>query len=161
MKPLVMDLRPVKAASPLALLMAAVLLTACSPQGRYKILSTVLDGVPRPGAEEEAEMSQPSAAEVAEALPEGAAFLPERPANYYHAPYQEKMCSDCHDLDRGNSLIEEQPALCYQCHDDPAAEYELQHGPVAVGYCTSCHDPHQSDASALLKYKGQALCFSC
>lgn len=35
------------------------------------------------------------------------------------------------------------------------------HGPVVVGECTACHDPHQSPHPLRLKEEGNKLCFMC
>lgn len=57
--------------------------------------------------------------------------------------------------------------LCGGCHNDLDAEnlaqtHRVVHGPLAVGDCTFCHDPHRSPHPHLLKQAdpGQ-LCVSC
>ena len=54
------------------------------------------------------------------------------------------------------------PELCYTCH----AEYRnlhrrYVHGPVAVGQCLFCHDPHRSQYAGLLKEDIPRLCTKC
>jgi predicted CXXCH cytochrome family protein len=54
------------------------------------------------------------------------------------------------------------PELCYTCH----APYKnilhpYVHGPVAVGQCLFCHDPHRSRYAGLLKEDIPHLCYKC
>jgi len=35
------------------------------------------------------------------------------------------------------------------------------HGPVGVGQCTMCHDPHESENKKLLKINEEELCYTC
>ena len=80
---------------------------------------------------------------------------------YYHPPYQNKKCKICHDPSTPGKLLQEQPELCNNCHDDYNSEFRFVHGPVGGGQCTSCHSPHQSENKKLLLYTGQELCFFC
>ena len=83
------------------------------------------------------------------------------PVVYYHEAYGSKTCQNCHDNTVGNDLLEPQPALCYNCHDDFTEEFTFLHGPVSSGYCTECHHPHLSKNQMLLKKTGQELCLNC
>jgi predicted CXXCH cytochrome family protein len=78
-----------------------------------------------------------------------------------HYPYQEKECTSCHDENSKSELIAKQPELCYSCHDDFTSKYKYIHGPVAAGYCTSCHNPHMSKQQKLLTRAGQDVCLFC
>jgi predicted CXXCH cytochrome family protein len=80
---------------------------------------------------------------------------------YFHPPYQNKKCKICHDPSSPVKLVQEQPDLCYNCHDDFATAYTELHGPVGGGFCTACHSPHQSENKKLLLRTGQALCLFC
>jgi len=40
-------------------------------------------------------------------------------------------------------------------------QQKYTHGPVAVGECTQCHNPHESDEKALLKETSRQLCLKC
>lgn len=80
---------------------------------------------------------------------------------FYHEPYKDKQCDNCHQTRGSNQLTEPQPELCYNCHDDFSEQYDVLHGPVAGGYCTGCHNPHKSKIKKLLKSKGQQLCLNC
>lgn len=79
----------------------------------------------------------------------------------YHDPYKFKGCSSCHDINSVGKMIEEEPTLCYQCHENFTSSYKFIHGPVAGGFCTSCHDPHQSKGIFLLKEPIHDLCLFC
>ncbi len=80
-----------------------------------------------------------------------------------------RSCDDCHQAaatphpqkgKRTFKLAEEAPELCKSCHPEKAG-LKYMHGPAAVGDCTACHVPHDSDNKALLVEKGNDLCFTC
>jgi len=78
-------------------------------------------------------------------------------------------CESCHrdvhpknDPKKKSQLMEQGERLCFLCHD--AARYKTGtrvHPPAADGSCLYCHDPHGSDASALLRPDMPALCVNC
>jgi predicted CXXCH cytochrome family protein len=78
-----------------------------------------------------------------------------------HGMLSRKDCSACHDEKARSYAIGTTDAeLCVKCHDRwPAAKYV--HGPVAIGSCTVCHDPHGQTNPAFLVASGEALCFRC
>lgn len=108
-----------------------------------------------------------------------------------HQPIEdERSCLSCHDAhgSKFEALLSAEPmAVCLSCHDargasrkgglkDMAkllAEAPNHHGPIVDGDCTTCHNPHASDAFRLLTDaypKGlyatfeedqYALCFGC
>lgn len=54
--------------------------------------------------------------------------------------------------------------LCYSCHPDMKvtfSESNRLHPPVAKGDCTSCHSPHASQNSYMLRDKDAKLCYKC
>ena len=68
-----------------------------------------------------------------------------------HAPVVEAACDACHDSAESSSpfaLIDDEDAVCAQCHDtdDLIGEGEHVHGPFEAGMCTSCHDPHAAQS---------------
>ncbi len=131
----------------------------CAPNIRYKVLSLVFDGVPAP---------KNGSALTTDSLQNGNTksnsltrrVISAKPKNFYHPPYQERSCNNCHSKS-GSSLLKPQPQLCYECHDDFNDEYSVLHGPVASGNCTSCHNPHMSKNENLLRVKKEQLCFYC
>jgi len=79
----------------------------------------------------------------------------------FHEPYKERDCASCHDKNSGSRLLEPQPDLCFQCHDDFREEITVLHGPVAGGYCTSCHEHHLGKNKKLLRRTGRQSCLYC
>ncbi|WP_289053996.1 cytochrome c3 family protein [Carboxylicivirga marina] len=131
----------------------------CSPENKYKVLSTFFDGVPVPttGVIKRVDtVHGPSYNEL---------FLNQKRLENMelkrHAPYDAKECNMCHIPNSMGKLIMEQPNLCYQCHENYNDRYKYIHGPVAAGYCNSCHDPHQSRLNNLNTRDGQDLCMYC
>jgi predicted CXXCH cytochrome family protein len=78
-----------------------------------------------------------------------------------HGMQARKNCNDCHDEGARSYAITTRDAdLCARCHEPrPAAKFV--HGPVAVGSCTVCHDPHGQTNPAFLVASGESLCFRC
>lgn len=75
-------------------------------------------------------------------------------------------CSMCHGAPHAEekpalSLNSEMPELCFACHDGAPFMSNNVHAPVAGGMCTSCHNPHTSDAKALLPDKLTDACYRC
>ncbi|NOX37615.1 MAG: hypothetical protein GXO78_08770 [Calditrichaeota bacterium] len=134
-------------------------LVACSPDTRYKILSTLFDGVPPPGQQEQVQL--PDTLTLAKRREMLAQMRRPKIEYSFHPPYRDKECDSCHDLDRGNRLLEPQPDLCYGCHDDFSEGFNYLHGPVASGNCTACHNPHMTKNPQLLKRVKQELCLFC
>jgi predicted CXXCH cytochrome family protein len=132
----------------------------CSSSGRYRVLSFFFDGVPEPAGANSA-ATDSLAADSTVAPDAEKRSQPAAAQYFYHAVYEEKSCESCHDPDNGNQLMEDQPDLCYQCHEDFSEKYSVLHAPVEGGECTSCHNPHLAKNKFLLVRQGQALCFEC
>ena len=142
------------------LLFIVVLFEQCSPRSGRSLLTFFFDGVPvkdtcdlllSASVANPADSLTPLADENAIVVAQG----------IVHYPYQERECSSCHNERSLGHMVEPEPDLCYLCHEDLGESFKYLHGPVAGGYCTSCHDPHQSENKKLLRFKGQALCFYC
>jgi predicted CXXCH cytochrome family protein len=78
-----------------------------------------------------------------------------------HGIVTKNDCKFCHEnapvsyrIDDDNSL------LCNKCHSTKKKGRHV-HGPVAVGSCTTCHDPHGQTNPFLLVKTGEDLCFQC
>ena len=71
-------------------------------------------------------------------------------------------CDTCHrNINNWNfQLTRAEDELCYDCHDRMDAQ-EWVHGPIGVGQCSICHDPHGSKKRNFLTRKGDGLCFYC
>ena len=142
------------------LLAGIILLSQCSPYAGKSVLSFFFDGVP------EANSTLAGVANSGGEPGDSIAFVEEvmasaGPEHFMHYPYEEKECAACHNEQSLGSMVEPEPGLCYTCHEDLSDRYNYLHGPVAGGYCTSCHDPHISENEHLLRMTGEALCFYC
>lgn len=137
-----------------------LLLGQCSPYAGKSVLHLFFDGVPEADSTDagniDPEEVPADSTGYAEAVT--ASSVPER---LIHYPYEERECAACHNEQSLGSMVEPQPGLCYICHEDLAGRYNYLHGPVAGGYCTSCHDPHMSENEKLLRITGEELCFHC
>jgi predicted CXXCH cytochrome family protein len=93
-------------------------------------------------------------------------------AKFLHGPVGAGQCGVCHQPGKNYKpgikcdfvLVAYGKDLCLKCHEDAQGwlKNKYVHGPVAMGDCTACHLPHQSDYKFLLK-EGQTskFCFSC
>ena len=78
-----------------------------------------------------------------------------------HGMVNRKDCFVCHDREARSFAIAGSDAdLCGKCHE-PRPPARFVHGPVAVGSCTVCHDPHGQTNPSLLVAVGETLCFRC
>jgi predicted CXXCH cytochrome family protein len=66
-----------------------------------------------------------------------------------HRPLAFGRCDPCHRYD--GKLHKPVPALCLSCHEGEEFARRIAHAPVRRGECLSCHDPHASRETALLK----------
>ncbi len=131
---------------------------SCDEAERYETLTFFFDGVPPPGPT--GLQGEPLDSNSLELDQTG-----QTPAWYVHEPRKE--CTTCHGKrkQRGFSsetyLIAQEPELCYNCHDDYIVSASFVHGPVAVGQCLFCHNPHKSKIEHLLKEPEPGLCYLC
>ena len=81
---------------------------------------------------------------------------------YGHQTSSLAECLECHSGREGGFQVSAGPTpdLCYQCHD-PLDRKRFLHGPLAVGDCLSCHDPHGGVGPFHLRDQEVALCLSC
>ncbi|GBD92243.1 doubled CXXCH motif [bacterium BMS3Abin04] len=139
---------------------SVIILVSCSTTTRYEILSTIFDGVPNPNAKQK---------EIADSLKADTLFTKNKLLTakikktdfFYHPPYRKRLCNACHNVDKGNKLVKPMPGLCYTCHKNMTGKDPVIHGPVAMGDCLACHNPHLAKNKFLLKRKGRALCLYC
>lgn len=136
------------------------ILFSCSTGTSHKVLTFFFDGVPQPDTSKQIQKDSLAvqSAQPAQAKKRQSRFLQE---NFFHPPYKDKECGDCHDTEAGFKLIDPLPELCFNCHDDFREELQVVHGPVASGACTECHHPHLAKNKMLLKRTGQELCLYC
>ena len=138
-------------------LIIAFVIANCSLQKHYKTLSFFFDGVPKPGTD---------TLNIEDTIkpittPDSVYLALNTPVTYVHEPYRVRQCEMCHSKNSIGSFTNNQPELCYQCHDNIGNNFSVLHGPVAAGLCTDCHNPHSSQNSKLLIQTSENLCFTC
>lgn len=143
--------------------LAICALCGCSPIARHQVLTTIFDGVPSmPPAEQIcAEYAvEAIAKERDEREGKGKPAASAQQAST-HRPYMEKRCDDCHDkTTESGFVVKSKSELCFVCHSD-FIKGSFVHGPVAVGDCLACHDPHTSTLPSLLKVRAADVCAVC
>jgi len=132
------------------------LLLSCDKQEKYDVLSSVFDGVPKPYPDS---LAKPKPKK--DTLQSIQKPVKDVPSIFMHDPYKKKQCAKCHNQSGAFSLLDKPPQLCYQCHSDYNDKYKVVHGPLFVGACIDCHDPHSSPNKHLLLRVGQDLCLLC
>ncbi len=136
----------------------AALVLSCDEMERHRVLTFFFDGVPPVG-------SEGFEGEPFDANSAGLEQPGQKPAWYVHEP--QKDCTNCHrrqsmgGFSSQTRLIAPAPQLCYKCHDDPTVLASFVHGPVAVGQCLFCHNPHRSKVEHLLREAEPKLCYLC
>jgi predicted CXXCH cytochrome family protein len=139
---------------------AVLVLSGCDPITRYKVTSTIFDGVPALPPPEQL-CAEYAEKRVAEAKAESAQKETKKgPAGSAHLPYQEKQCDDCHDKSKEGGLIKPKNELCFVCHTN-FIKGTYVHGPVATADCLTCHEPHTSGFPKLLKSPPEKICGTC
>lgn len=131
---------------------------SCDEVERHQMLTFFLDGVPPAGSRNlEEELINSNSQE-----PEPGG---QEPVWYVHEP--RKDCANCHQKQRTGRfstqtrLLATVPKLCHNCHPDYTAGALFVHGPVAVGQCLFCHNPHKSKIKHLLNGPEPKLCYLC
>lgn len=145
------------------LLITTCFVTGCDPVNRHKVMSTIFDGYPTLPPPEQycTEYVEKLAAEARnEARGKKADKAAVGSSQSQHLPYQEKNCSDCHDKSNQNGLIVPRNELCFVCHPD-FIKGSYVHGPVAIGDCLVCHQPHSSAFPKLLTTAKSDICVKC
>lgn len=156
-------------------LVAGVLLalTGCfniNPLAKHKVLTSMFDGVPDlPPIEELCKDNiedlfnkyyeqRITAAEAGGDLTGGNAD--KNKAGSKHRPWAEKNCLSCHNFQADNKLKLPTNEICSLCHKN-FIQGKNVHGPVAVGACLACHDPHTTANPSLLRKSLDTICFKC
>jgi predicted CXXCH cytochrome family protein len=143
----------------LAALIAFACVQSCQPKTRYRTLSFFFDGVPNPDAPIEA-VHRPDREE--------SPFHPVRrppaptpaPIRSIHQPARQNQCLQCHDSVTMAPLALD-ATLCDKCHLEQRLREGWAHGPINLGTCVPCHDPHDSPYLHLLEKPVPDLCLDC
>lgn len=144
-------------------------LLGCDRMTRYKVLTFFFEGVPSPdGKYPGAEPNIVTVRNVdrinaknANAMATNADQWGQRLSSRHDFV---KECDKCHlgDLRSGRQELKKPvPNLCYSCHTDLHQAGDYLHGPLNVGECVFCHDPHQSTYIHLQKAPQPDLCYRC
>jgi len=141
----------------LLLVSIEILVVSCDEVKHRDVLTFFFDGLEPP---------QPQGLENGPVDPNGGrAQADQAPLWHVHEPT--KLCTNCHDARKRSRstgrayLIAQLPTLCYGCHDDFTALASFVHGPVAVGQCLFCHNPHKTRVKHLLLKAVPDLCYGC
>jgi predicted CXXCH cytochrome family protein len=141
-----------------------MLLCGCDPVSRYKVLTTVFDGVPSLPPPEQvcAEYADKKVTEYRDELSgkKAAESVKSAGDKSRHPPYEEKKCDSCHDKTTPSGFVTPVKELCYVCHTG-FFKGPFVHGPAASGDCLFCHEPHTSSYPSLLKKDISETCASC
>ncbi len=135
-----------------------IFIISCDEVERHNVLTFFFEGVPPLGqdqlTEEAGDYDSRKLSQV-------------RPEQFWYVHQPRKDCTLCHDKSRQRVfssqtyLIKPVPELCYECHADYTTSASYVHGPVAVGRCLFCHNPHKSRIEHLLKEPEPRLCYLC
>jgi len=151
-----------KTGTTLLLMVLACMLCSCDPLTRYKTLSVVFDGVPSLPPPEQlcSEYAEKRVVAVRGELAGNKAKETTSGETSNHAPYNEKLCNNCHDKSKQDGLVRPKNEVCFVCHSDFVKGPRV-HGPVAVGGCLACHEPHEAPFPSLLKTGKSQICSKC
>ncbi len=153
-------------------------MAGCEKHTRYRVLTFFFTGVPPIDGTAADDSAAKVVAKAKRKRPVPQIFL--------HGPKAAGECFQCHDTASTQSfrnvrkggmpkfsdikpgrLIMPIKELCVNCHTSKSADLRYfenlwVHGPIAEGYCTSCHDYHQTKYRyMLLKENSRDLCTQC
>ena len=153
---------------------AAILLgcvIGCDQNARYKVLTFFFEGVPKPGEERPrsswtANQDNTSTEQMNDLDKEdGRTVVGEKQGQKRPSRHDfSRDCAQCHTggLTSGRQELRTPlPELCYSCHLDLTQGDDYLHGPLNVGECVFCHDPHQSAFIHLQRAPQPDLCYRC
>jgi predicted CXXCH cytochrome family protein len=135
-----------------------ILLSACSSQSNYKVLSTIFDGVPDPESINQKSIDSSKKINPKTDLKDAEIQIS---TNSVHKPFGERACDKCHSGSGISRLNKQVTELCFDCHKNLFTNNLFMHGPAASGYCTECHVPHNSKFTKLLIKDNNELCYEC
>lgn len=136
---------------------------SCSLKSGSPLLRFFFDGVPVVKETDSSALTlQTTVVSDSTRKPKISNLAPSIPGLNIHPPYRERTCEKCHlPGEPPGTTSYGQDRFCYGCHKNFSEIFTVVHGPVAGGFCTNCHSPHQSMNAKLLLRKGQAICTSC
>ena len=145
----------------LIILILMILVAGCDDEvERHKVLTFFFDGVPP--------LEDPNAVDViiADDPNSDKTVEPSQAKRIVRAHGPSRDCKLCHKkLDQSRwaapQAVKGIPEMCFDCHGTYADPQYYVHGPVAVGQCDLCHDPHESVYDSLLLDTVPKLCYRC
>lgn len=148
---------------PLIILFLMVLVASCVKEKRHKALTFFFDGVP---PLEEPNTGALSIAGDPNSFDGDQEAEPEEVVIVSRAHGKGRKCNLCHKKQtKGRwstpKILKDIPEMCFDCHGSYAQPKRYVHGPVAVGQCDFCHDPHGSREEASLHDAIPVICYRC
>ena len=147
-------------------IMSALVVSSCSREGRHKALTFFFEGVPDLDGPGQGRLRITRTTNVdllsSATLRRKMGGVLSQKAGSIHAAARD--CNACHAgtmNQRQRELIKPLPELCYSCHKNYETAGVYLHGPIAVGACVFCHDPHQSAYIYLQRARLPDLCYRC
>jgi predicted CXXCH cytochrome family protein len=84
---------------------------------------------------------------------------------YVHETIKKGICLECHNAHQAPYpyLLITSPVstICLKCHVKGIFKGKTIHGPVALGHCNICHEPHESYYEALTRGEATEECYKC
>ncbi len=147
----------------ISILAVSLIVAGCDQDQRYRILTFFFEQVPPPGYQPP-DPNSIAARDIG--MPGGASGESTARRSFAHEPIKDCDNNVCHVRQAKGQwaltkLSKEIPQLCYECHDNYLSEKGWVHGPVAVGDCLFCHNPHRSTNEHLLNEPQPVLCYKC
>ncbi len=148
----------------ICLALLSLFITSCDLKKHHKISTFFFDGVPPLEAKT---IDALEGTAKSDALESQSRQPQKRPEDIWFVHKPNGDCNFCHgrrkqrSFTRRVSLPVSVPELCYKCHSDYSVSGGYVHGPVAVGQCLFCHEPHRTRIAALLKKPVPKLCYDC
>jgi predicted CXXCH cytochrome family protein len=139
------------------LVFLGIFVVSCDEVEHHDVLTFFFEGVPPLHGQLTEELVDSDSQGLSRTRPKQPWFI--------HQP--RKDCTVCHDKSKQRLFSSQTylrkpvPELCYQCHVDYTTSASYVHGPVAVGRCLFCHNPHKSRIEHLLVEPEPQLCYLC
>ncbi len=145
----------------LVAIVALLIVSACSPTTRHRVLTFFFDGVPDPRGSKVSPDPSMGPGDSPDAQAKNKLPSPRWRELHVHPPYRENRCGSCHSTQTGQLFRPVTEGLCETCHRSLTDSKAYVHGPVAVSGCLNCHHYHSSVYPHVLLDEPDALCFNC
>lgn len=137
-----------------------LLLSACSPTFKTRVLTFFFDGVPGTEPVQTVEALNPD--EVSSfPRPKVTPRPTPPPIVSVHEPVRERKCRECHVVAGQMQILSKDASMCDKCHYEQRVKEGWNHGPINLGTCIPCHVPHESIYPHLLEKPVPEVCLVC